>query len=82
MQVFHQNHFVVDGVNKTSAVPSVAILINLSSQGACVSCAPGLLANLPDQFDLTFDNCHTFCCCEVIWRSKIARQFGVVWRLS
>ena len=58
------------------------VVDNLSSQGACVRCAPGLLANFPDQFDLTFDNCHTFWCCEVIWRSKIAGQVGVVWKLS
>ena len=58
------------------------VVDNLSSQGACVSCAPGLLANFPDHFDLTFDNCHTFWCCEVIWRSRIAGQVGVVWKLS
>jgi hypothetical protein len=41
---------------------------NLNTLGACISFDAGTFAELPRKFDLTFDNCHTYWQCDVIWR--------------
>jgi hypothetical protein len=48
--------------------------------GACVSIDSGSTADLPHNFDLTFDNCHTFWSCRVIWRNKNGGRVGVTWK--
>lgn len=58
------------------------VVDNLSTLGACVSFDAGLIANLPHHFDLTFDNCHTFWSCHVIWRNKNAQRVGVTWKIG
>ena len=41
---------------------------NLNTLGACISFDGATFAELPRKFDLTFDNCHTYWHCDVIWR--------------
>ena len=53
---------------------------NLTSNGACVTFDITAIANVPDKFDLTFDNCHTFWSCRVIWRKRKRGSIGVVWK--
>jgi len=58
------------------------IVDNLSTLGACVSFDTQAAPELPHNFDLTFDNCHTFWACRVIWRDKNVRRIGVSWKIS
>src|ERR1700692_3065784 len=43
---------------------------NLNTLGACISLDVVTVAELPCKFDLTFDNCHTYWHCDVIWRDR------------
>ena len=58
------------------------IVDNLNTLGACVSFNDGTIVALPDNFDLTFDNCHTFWSCSVIWRNTNVRRVGVTWKIG
>jgi hypothetical protein len=53
------------------------IVDNLNTLGACVS---GTAADLPHNFELTFDNCRTFWSCRVIWQNKNGGRVGVTWK--
>lgn len=55
------------------------IVDDLNTLGASVI-ATATRGELPTNFDLTFDNCHTFWSCRVIWRNKNGGQVGVTWR--
>jgi hypothetical protein len=37
------------------------IVDNLTTLGACISVNAAITGEMPKNFDLTFDNCHTFC---------------------
>jgi hypothetical protein len=56
------------------------IVDNLNTLGACVRFDTGTTADLPDNFNLTFDNCHTFWSCRVIWRNENGGRVGVTWK--
>jgi hypothetical protein len=56
------------------------IVDDLTTLGACVSVDTGIIADLPQIFDLTFDNCHTFWSCRVIWRNRSGGRVGVTWK--
>jgi hypothetical protein len=56
------------------------IVGDLTTLGACVRFDAGTTADLPHNFDLTFDNCHTFWSCRVIWRNKNGGRVGVTWK--
>jgi hypothetical protein len=53
---------------------------NLNTQGACISFDAATFAELPHKFELTFDNCHTYWHCNVIWQDGDVRRVGVSWR--
>jgi hypothetical protein len=56
---------------------------NLNMTGACISFdSGGAAADLPDKFDLTFDNGHSFWSCDVIWRNKSVGRVGVTWKIG
>jgi hypothetical protein len=55
------------------------IVDDLSALGACVSFDAGT-ADLPHNFDLSFDTCRTFRSCRVIWRNKNGGRIGVTWK--
>jgi hypothetical protein len=52
------------------------IVDDLNTLGASVI-ATATRGELPTNFDLTFDNCHTFWSCRVIWRNKNGERVGV-----
>jgi hypothetical protein len=54
---------------------------NLNTQGACISFDANNLAKLPRNFDLTFDNCHTYWHCDVIWQDDDIGRVGVSWKI-
>ena len=56
------------------------IVDDLNMLGASVSFDAATTVNLPKKFDLTFDNCHTFWSCNVIWRNKNGGRVGVTWK--
>jgi hypothetical protein len=58
------------------------IVDDLTTLGACLRLGVGAAEKLPPNFDLTFDNCHTFWSCRVIWRSKNGERVGVSWKNS
>jgi hypothetical protein len=53
---------------------------NLNTLGACISFDSATFAELPRKFDLTFDNCHTYWHCDVIWRDGYLGRVGVSWK--
>jgi hypothetical protein len=53
---------------------------NLNTLGACISLDVAAVAELPRKFDLTFDNCHTYWHCDVIWRDGDLGRVGVSWK--
>ena len=53
---------------------------NLNTLGACISFDAATVAELPHKFDLTFDNCHTYWHCDVIWQDGDVRRVGVSWQ--
>lgn len=55
---------------------------NLNTIGACICFDAGMLAELPHNFDLTFDNCHTFWRCDMTWQDGNVRRVGVRWKLG
>ena len=46
------------------------IVENLNTLGACIRFDAATFAELPHRFDLTFDNCHTYWHCNVIWQDR------------
>jgi len=59
------------------------IVDDLTTLGACVSFDTQVTTvDLPHNFNLTFDNCHTFWSCRVIWRNKNGGRVGVAWKNS
>ena len=52
---------------------------NLNTLGACISIDADTLAKLPHEFELTFDNCHTYWHCDVIWQDNDVGRVGVSW---
>jgi hypothetical protein len=55
---------------------------NLNTLGACITFDSGVPEDLPDKFDLTFDNGHSFWSCRVIWRNKSVSRVGVTWKIG
>jgi hypothetical protein len=55
---------------------------NLNMLGACVTFDATAVAELPSNFDLTFDNCRTLWDCRVIWRNKNVGRVGVSWKMG
>jgi hypothetical protein len=55
---------------------------NLNTLGACISFDSGAPVDLPDKFDLTFDNGRSFWSCHVIWRNKSVGRVGVTWKFG
>jgi hypothetical protein len=53
---------------------------NLNTLGACISFDTITFAELPHKFDLSFDNCHTYWHCDVIWRDGDVGRVGVSWK--
>jgi hypothetical protein len=53
---------------------------NLNTLGACISFDATTFAELPHKFDLTFDNCHTYWHCDVIWQDGDVGRVGVSWK--
>jgi hypothetical protein len=53
---------------------------NLNTLSACSSFDAETLSELPHDFDLTFDNCHTYWHCEVIWQDGEIGRVGVSWK--
>ena len=53
------------------------IVENLTTLGACVSFDTTTFAELPHKFDLTFDNCHTYWHCNVIWTAILGASGSV-----
>ena len=53
---------------------------NLNTLGACIFFDAATIAELPRKFDLTFDNCHTYWRCDVIWRDGDVGRVGVSWK--
>jgi transposase len=53
---------------------------NLNTLGACICFDVTTVAELPRKFDLTFDNCHTYWQCDVIWRDRDISRVGVSWK--
>jgi hypothetical protein len=53
---------------------------NLNTLGACIRFDAATFAELPRKFDLTFDNCHTYWHCDVIWRDGDVGRVGVSWK--
>jgi hypothetical protein len=56
------------------------VVDDLTTLGACVSFESSNAADLPPNFDLTFDNCRTLWSCRVIWRNKNGGRVGVTWK--
>ena len=56
------------------------IVEDLTTLGACLRFDIGDREKIPSNFDLTFDNCHTFWSCRVIWRSTNGECVGVSWK--
>ncbi len=56
------------------------IVDNLNTLGACIDFNSTPLAGLPSRFDVTFDNCHTYWRCDVIWQNPNVRRAGVTWK--
>jgi hypothetical protein len=56
------------------------VVDNLNTLGACVSLKAGNTGSLSNNFNLTFDNCHTFWSCRVMWRSQNGGRIGVAWK--
>ena len=54
------------------------IVENLTSNGACVTFAG--TADVPQEFDLSFDNGYTIWSCRVIWRKRKRGSIGVIWK--
>ena len=54
---------------------------NLNTLGACIFFDAATIAELPRKFDLTFDNCHTYWHCDVIWRDDDVGRVGVSWKM-
>jgi hypothetical protein len=52
----------------------------LNTLGACISFDSAVPVDLPDKFDLTFDNGRSFWSCHVIWRNKNVSRVGVTWK--
>jgi hypothetical protein len=55
---------------------------SLHKLGACISFKPDVIAELPNDFDLTFDEGCSFWSCRVIWRNKAGSRIGVAWKLG
>ena len=53
---------------------------NLNTLGACISFDTTTFAELPHKFDLSFDTCHTYWHCDVIWRDGDVGRVGVSWK--
>jgi hypothetical protein len=53
---------------------------NLSTLGACISFDAKTFAELTHKFDLTFDNCHTYWYCDVVWHNGHVGRIGVSWK--
>jgi hypothetical protein len=53
---------------------------NLNTLGACISFDATTFAELPRKFDLTFDNCHTYWHCDMIWLDGDVGRVGVSWK--
>ena len=53
---------------------------NLNTLGACVSFDATTFTELLHEFDLTFDNCHTYWHCVVIWQNGGVGRVGVSWK--
>src|ERR1700722_13607709 len=53
---------------------------NMNALGACIFFDAATIAELPRKFDLTFDNCHTYWHCDVIWRDDDVGRVGVSWK--
>ena len=56
------------------------IVDNLNTLGACIDFNSTPLAGLTSRFDVTFDNCHTYWRCDVIWQNPNVRRAGVTWK--
>ncbi len=56
------------------------IVDNLNTLGACIDFNSAPIEELPSRFDLTFDNCHTYWRCDVIWQNPDVRRAGVSWK--
>jgi hypothetical protein len=56
------------------------VVDNLNTLGACVSMNTEITGIMCNNFDLTFDNWHTFWSCRVIWRSQNGERVGVDWK--
>ena len=55
---------------------------NLNMLGAYISFDANNPTELPHKFDLTFDNCHTYWHCDVIWQDGDIGRVGVSWKTS
>jgi hypothetical protein len=53
---------------------------NLNTLGACASFDATTFTELLHEFDLTFDNCHTYWHCVVIWQNGGVGRVGVSWK--
>jgi hypothetical protein len=60
----------------------VCTVDNLNTLGACISFDSVWAEDVPDKFDLTFDNGNSFWSCRVIWRNKSVSRVGVTWRFG
>jgi len=58
------------------------IVDNLNTLGACIDFNSTRLEKLPPRFDVTFDHCHTYWHCDVIWQNPDARRAGVTWKTT
>lgn len=58
------------------------IVDNLNTLGACIDFNSAAMEQLPARFDLTFDNCHTYWRCRLIWQNPDVRRAGVTWKAS
>lgn len=54
---------------------------NLNTLGACIDFNSTPFAELPPRFEVTFDNCHTYWHCDVIWQNSDIRRAGVIWQM-
>jgi hypothetical protein len=50
---------------------------DLTSQGACVVVTADLVCDLPDSFELTFDEGRTLRVCRIVWRKR--NRIGIAW---
>jgi hypothetical protein len=53
---------------------------DLNTSGACISLHGVNPNDLPLKFGLSFDNCHTFWDCDLIWRDHSDGRVGVTWK--